>query len=75
MAKALDELLERAEKLAVELGLFLELRFPTFAGATQNVLSSLGAENLKKLRETATKYDPDGVFQKLQNGGFLLRDL
>ncbi|KAF3067391.1 Bifunctional solanapyrone synthase [Daldinia childiae] len=72
---ALDLVLQRVEKIAVDSGLLLELRFPTFAGASQNVLASFGAENVKKLHEAASRYDPDRVFQELQNGGFLIRDI
>lgn len=35
------------------------------------VLRSYGAEIIRRLQETATEYDPDGVFQKLQNGDCL----
>lgn len=42
--------------------------------ASQRVLGSYGAENIKRMQEAAAKYDPEGVFQKLQYGGFLLRN-
>jgi hypothetical protein len=45
-----------------------------FARGSQNVLASYGAENVRRMQEAVTKYDPEGVFQRLQNGGFLLRD-
>lgn len=38
----------------------------------QNPLASYGNETLEKLKEIAGKYDPEGVFQTLQNGGWLL---
>lgn len=38
----------------------------------QPVLSSYGAENVQKLRDISKKYDPDQIFQRLQNGGWLL---
>ena len=38
----------------------------------QQVLSGYGAGNLAKLRNIAKAYDPEGVFQRLQNGGWLL---
>lgn len=46
----------------------------TFDTGSRKVLGSYGAENIKLMQEVAAKYDPEGVFQKLQNGGFLLRD-
>ncbi|PVI05736.1 FAD-binding domain-containing protein [Periconia macrospinosa] len=72
---SLDQVLQRIEALASEKDLLLDLRFPTFAGKGQNVLDSFGAEIVQKLRETALRYDPDRIFQSLQCGGFLLRDV
>ncbi|KHN93733.1 FAD-binding, type 2 [Metarhizium album ARSEF 1941] len=72
---ALAAALERSKKLAVEGELLLDLLLPTFAGTSQNVLAGFGAENVKKIQDAARRYDPEGVFQKLQNGGFLLRDI
>ncbi|SPN99250.1 uncharacterized protein DNG_02287 [Cephalotrichum gorgonifer] len=74
-SKALSELSKGTRRLARELGLLLEYVSSTFAGAPDDVLGSYGAENVKGLRTVAAKYDPDGVFQSLQNGGFLLRNL
>lgn len=42
------------------------------ASRDQNPLASYGAENLSRLRAISREYDPEQVFQKLQNGGFLL---
>jgi len=72
---ALDQLLQQVEQLASEKELLLTLRFPTFAGSHQDVLGGFGVDIVKELRETASKYDPDGLFQSLQCGGFLLRDI
>jgi hypothetical protein len=41
-----------------------------YADITQNPLASYGAENVKKMKEAAKKYDPSEVFQKLVPGGF-----
>jgi hypothetical protein len=38
----------------------------------QPVFASYGAANLAKLRATSKKYDPNGVWQKLQPGYFKL---
>lgn len=72
---SLRSCLAALEAGAAARGAKLDLRFPTFAGASQDVLGSFGKGSLDKLRAVATKYDPDGVFQELQCGGFLLRDL
>jgi hypothetical protein len=67
MCKAIQSLAEAREVL-------LEYKCMNFARGSQKVLASYGAENVKRMQEAATRYDPEGVFQKLQNGGFLLRD-
>jgi hypothetical protein len=72
--EAHDELLQGVEKIAGAKGLLLDFLCPSFAGASQNVLRGFGEENLQNLRNIASKYDPEGVFQKLQNDGFLLRN-
>ncbi|KAI5926902.1 FAD-binding domain-containing protein [Camillea tinctor] len=41
-----------------------------YAHPTQEVFQSYGKENVKRIREVALKYDPDGVFQHLCPGGF-----
>ncbi|KAK1143338.1 hypothetical protein N8T08_006865 [Aspergillus melleus] len=38
----------------------------------QNPLGSYGVENVTKLKAVSRKYDPQQIFQKLQNNGFLL---
>ncbi|KAF2185210.1 FAD-binding domain-containing protein [Zopfia rhizophila CBS 207.26] len=50
----------------------LDLIFMNDAGANQSPLRSYGNEVLETLKEIAKKYDPEGVFQRLQGGGFLL---
>ncbi|KAI0802232.1 FAD-binding domain-containing protein [Xylaria sp. FL0064] len=46
--------------------------FMNDASRDQNPLASYGLENLTRLKRIALKYDGDGLFQKLQNDGFLL---
>lgn len=50
----------------------LDFIFLNDASHDQNPLASYGTENLAKLREISRAYDPEQIFQKLQNGGFLL---
>ncbi|KAK7737297.1 hypothetical protein SLS53_006600 [Cytospora paraplurivora] len=73
--QAHTELLRGVEKLAREKGLLLDFLCPSFAGAdqSQQVVRGFGENNLKALQEVAAKYDPEGVFQRLQSDGFLLR--
>ncbi|KAF2014433.1 FAD-binding domain-containing protein [Aaosphaeria arxii CBS 175.79] len=53
-------------------GLHVPYLFLNDASRDQNPLASYGAANLQRMRTIAKKYDPGEVFQKLQNGGFLL---
>ncbi|KAK7756327.1 hypothetical protein SLS62_001553 [Diatrype stigma] len=41
-----------------------------YASPDQDVLRSYGPENVRRMRDAAAKYDPDGVFQRLCPGGF-----
>ncbi|KAK4222534.1 FAD binding domain-containing protein [Podospora fimiseda] len=59
---------QRAKERGVEVS-FLYLND---ASRDQNPLVSYGASNLARLKSIAAKYDTGQVFQKLQNGGFLL---
>ncbi|KAI1799809.1 FAD-binding domain-containing protein [Daldinia bambusicola] len=55
--------------------LLLPYLFMNTAGKTQKVLQSYGAKNVEFIKTMAAKYDPKQVFQKLQNDGFLIRNL
>ncbi|KAI1097908.1 hypothetical protein F4804DRAFT_326191 [Jackrogersella minutella] len=41
-----------------------------YASPDQEVLQGYGTENVRRMREVAIKYDPNGVFQRLCPGGF-----
>jgi hypothetical protein len=43
-----------------------------YAAPSQDPLCGYGAESVSFLKSTASKYDPDRVFQKLMSGGFKL---
>lgn len=66
---------EASHRLAEEEGLRLPFLCLSFAGASQKALGSYGADSLKLLQDTARTYDSAGLFQNLQNDGFLLRNL
>ncbi|KAI0882026.1 uncharacterized protein GGS22DRAFT_196179 [Annulohypoxylon maeteangense] len=53
-------------------GADLPFRFMNDANHAQNVLASYGSANLERLRSISKQYDPQQMFQNLQNGGFLL---
>ncbi|ROV99464.1 hypothetical protein VMCG_06301 [Cytospora schulzeri] len=73
--QAHTELLQGVEEIARGKGLLLDFLCPSFAGAdqSQRLVRGFGEENLKQMQEVSAKYDPEGVFQKLQSDGFLLR--
>ncbi|KAI2826120.1 hypothetical protein CBS133816_7774 [Aspergillus niger] len=72
--KAVITISKTVQSLAKTKGTLLDFKYMTFDTGSRKVLGSYGAENIKLMQEVAAKYDPEGVFQKLQNGGFLLRD-
>lgn len=72
---AMDSIYEQVKKAAKDRGLLLDFICPTFADKRQDVLRGFGEENVELIKEVAAKYDEQGIFQKLQYGGFLVRDL
>ncbi|KAI1311984.1 hypothetical protein F5Y03DRAFT_409154 [Xylaria venustula] len=69
---AIQNLTAKVDALAKQKSLYLETKIMNDAAFFQNVLGSYGSENLKRLKDVASHYDPSGVFQTLQNNGFLL---
>ncbi|KAI6876293.1 hypothetical protein KC338_g357 [Hortaea werneckii] len=57
---------------AKSIGADNEYIYLDYADADQDPLGSYGEENVRKMKVAAKKYDPKGVFQKLQPGGFKL---
>ncbi|KAK7983228.1 hypothetical protein PG989_010630 [Apiospora arundinis] len=70
-----DSLRIGVEELAKASGDHLGFVFMNDASPTQTVLERYGARNMRRMKEVSDKYDPDKVFQVLQNGGNLLRHL
>lgn len=66
------KIVDAAEDTAKKNGTYIPFKYSNYSAPDQDPLASYGAENFQKLREIALQYDPDGVFQKLQNGGWLL---
>jgi hypothetical protein len=56
------------------LGKHSNFLYLNFAMKEQKPLCTYGEANLRFLRETARRYDPDEVFQRLVPGGFKLKD-
>jgi FAD/FMN-containing dehydrogenase len=66
-----DEALRKINAAATAAGLSRDFVYANYAGSQQQPYRSYGRDNLALLRRTASKYDPDGVFQK-DVGGFKL---
>ncbi|KFY43930.1 hypothetical protein V494_01751 [Pseudogymnoascus sp. VKM F-4513 (FW-928)] len=67
---ALRNIVNRSNTAAHAAGLGNAYVYQNYAAAEQDVFGSYGAKNLAKLRAVSKKYDPSGVWQKLQPGYF-----
>ncbi|TVY50645.1 Bifunctional solanapyrone synthase [Lachnellula cervina] len=65
-------IVDKGEEISKKNGTYIPFKYANYASRDQNPLATYGPENLTKLKEIALKYDADEVFQKLQNGGWLL---
>ncbi|OJI96570.1 hypothetical protein ASPVEDRAFT_35958 [Aspergillus versicolor CBS 583.65] len=70
--EALKKIVDVAEETAKGEGTFLSYKYVNYASRDQDALASYGSGNIEKLKEAAKKFDPSGVFQDLQAGGWLL---
>jgi len=66
---------DAVESVANDAGTLLPFRFMNDASFDQNPLGHYGGENVAMLKAVSRRYDSPRLFQKLQNNGFLLRDL
>jgi hypothetical protein len=60
------------ESTAKSRGLLLDFQSMNDSSHLQNPLKSYGSESLATLSDASQKWDTEGVFQRLQNSGFLL---
>lgn len=63
---------DRAVALAKEMGLHHRYIYQNYANISQDVFGGYGEENREKLKKIQKKYDPEGIFVKLQPGYFKL---
>jgi hypothetical protein len=70
--KAARNIINRGNATAYSMGLGHRFLYQNYAAAGQDVFQSYGADSLAKLNAVSAKYDPDGVFVKLQPGYFKL---
>jgi hypothetical protein len=66
------QLISSIETTAQSKGLLMDFHFLNDASFLQSPLKGCGTENLASLWATSHRWDPEGVFQRLQNSGFLL---
>ncbi|KAI1307069.1 FAD binding domain-containing protein [Xylaria venustula] len=66
----MNEWLDSVDEFAREEDLSLHWRYLNYADGDQDPIASYGRKSVEKIRATATKYDPNGVFQKLRMSGF-----
>lgn len=72
MYQMISTVLERIKAVAVSEGVQNDYVYMNYASQFQDVVGSYGLENKAALNRIAAKYDPTGVFQKLQPGYFKL---
>lgn len=70
--KTVQNLVSQVNSTAYERGLGHRFLYQNYAALQQDVFPSYGAENHARLKSIAAKYDPEGVFTKLQPGYFKL---
>ncbi|KAJ5382261.1 FAD-binding type 2 [Penicillium concentricum] len=72
MLTASRKIVDQAEAVAKKNGTYIDFKYSNYSSRDQDPLATYGSENLSKLRSVAKEVDPQGVFQKLQNDGWLL---
>jgi hypothetical protein len=70
--KTLLDIADSITKTAQNVRLHDRYIFANIAAREQKVLASYGQDNLNFMRSVSRKYDGIGMFQNLQNGGFLV---
>lgn len=70
--EASRKIIDQAEAVAKENGTYIDFKYSNYASRDQDPLATYGSDNVDKLRSIAKEVDPQGVFQELQNDGWLL---
>ncbi|PMD44738.1 FAD binding domain-containing protein [Hyaloscypha variabilis F] len=70
MHKVGERILGRAVEEAKRMGLWRKFVYMNYAGSGQDVFGGYGEGNWERLREVGGRWDPEGVFTRLQPGGF-----
>jgi hypothetical protein len=69
---SVKRIVDIVEETAKREGVYVPYKYSNYSSRDQDPLASYGEANLVKLKEIAARYDPEGVFQVLQNGGWLV---
>ncbi|KAL4886766.1 hypothetical protein BJY04DRAFT_213520 [Aspergillus karnatakaensis] len=72
---AVKAIIDVAEAKAKGEGVFLEYKYSNYAARDQDPIASYGEENVERLKSVSAEYDPFGVFQELQYGGWLVSEV
>lgn len=68
--KVCGRMMERMVTLGKELGKEHRFVYQNYAGRGQDVFEGYGEENRARLSEVQKRYDPEGVWERLNSGGF-----
>lgn len=71
---AAANIIQRVNEQATRMGLYHEYVYMNYASQYQDPIAGYGRENKERLMAVAERYDPEGVFQKLQPGYFKLAE-
>ncbi|KAK7931575.1 hypothetical protein PG985_002287 [Apiospora marii] len=69
-----DAFLRDVDRVASERGLGSRWVFPNYAQPDERVMQAYGQDRLAQLRRVASKWDPEGFFQKRVVGGFKIEE-
>ncbi|KAK6840518.1 hypothetical protein PG995_016272 [Apiospora arundinis] len=70
----IDAFLRDVDRVASERGLGSRWVFPNYAQPDEKVIQAYGDDRLTQLKRVASRWDPDGFFQKRVVGGFKIED-
>jgi hypothetical protein len=70
---AVNRVLRRSTAMAKDMNIYHPYKYLNYARIGQDVFGSYSPENRKRLVEIQKEHDPDGVFTRLQPGGFRLQ--
>ncbi|KAF2668645.1 FAD-binding domain-containing protein [Microthyrium microscopicum] len=68
--KAARDLFEEAQRKANDAGVFSRFIYLNYAAKFQNPIRAYGTESNERMVGVSLKYDPNGIFQRFQPGGF-----